>query len=72
MKTPKYENWTLETSRRVIARCHKIFEIYENNSNLDDNGVEINKKANDAYIQLLNLQDEIPIEHKRILHYIDF
>lgn len=72
MRLPKPENWTLATSERVIARCHKLFEIYEANSCVDDNGVETNKKADEAYIELLNLQDKIPVEHQRILDYVNF
>lgn len=63
MRLPKSENWTTKTSDRVIARLNRLFDLYEKYSNVDDAGNETSQKANDYWLEGLNLQDQAGIHN---------
>jgi len=64
MRLPKRENWTRGTSDRVIARVEKLEEQYEKLSHVDDNGKELNPKADEIDLEIMRLKDEVPIEDR--------
>jgi hypothetical protein len=64
MKYPKPENWTRHHSDSIIRRIDKLFDKYEKYSNLDDNGNEKSKIANDSYLKMMIMWDMLPVEHR--------
>ena len=63
MRLPKSENWTTRTSDRVIARLNRLFDLYEKYSNTDNNGNETSQKANDYWLEGLNLQNQAGVHN---------
>jgi hypothetical protein len=64
MRYPKVENWTKLHSDSIIIRIDRLFDKYEKYSNIDDNGNETSKIANDSYLEMVRLWNMIPVEHR--------
>jgi hypothetical protein len=59
----KSKNSTAENLDRVIARLNHLFGLYEKYSNVDCIGNETSQKANDYWLEGLNLQDQAGIHN---------